>query len=232
MPMNRELLVSAIGNVSDRFIEEYSSFVGAARRNLSLKKILLAAACLGIALAVVIASLALNKARSPESVWVSLADIEGVSLENASFSRTGSFVPITNDCWESQLTEKELRRFFGRSGIKLFEEEGASAGHTVLRKGDGSVHTVRLTWSFEHSYVRVTLDPSNAHFFQNDDAVVTVNGYEMVVIRNLLYSNGEIDVIAKKGQTGIWIVGIDENEKEIEKILNFLLNTELDFDAL
>ena len=226
--MNRELLVSAIGNVSDRFIEEYSSFVGAARRNLSFKKILLTAACFCVALSVVIASFILHNTKTPEAQWCSLADIEGVVLENTSVSRFGHFDMVTPDCWERPISERELRKLLGKESVEIFAEEIISTDHTVLRRGDESIHTIALRWYFGDGSIHVIIDPSNYSFFQHDDAVVTVNGYDMVVIRTM----SEIDVVVKKGQSGIWIVGNKEEEQRIEKILNFLLNNELDFDAL
>ena len=226
--MNSEVLTEAIGNISDRFIDEYSNFAGVARRHLSIKKFFLAAACLGVALSVVIASFLWQNTKKTETPWCSLSDVEGVVLENTFVSRFGHFALVTDDCWESPISEKELRKLLGKEGVEFLADETISTYYTVLRKGDGSVHTVRLMYQFENRNITVILDPSNAHFFQNDDAVVSFNGHELVVIRTM----SEIDVVVKKGQSGIWIIGNKEEEKLIEKVLNFLLNTELDFDSL
>lgn len=167
---------------------------------------------------------------SRETTYHSLNELKPY-IVNAEQSRASVLSPLppSNECSEREMTQAEFEELFSSS--QQFEMQEWSFSGNIIQYSSGAIHTIRLYWTKGDCRISVIIDPVAYPQFVFDQAESTteINGYTISIIQFL--QNGAIqgtDIGMRKNDLGVLLSCNDPNEKDLEKIYNLILNSDLD----
>lgn len=150
------------------------------------------------------------------------------NVKDKKTSRTSYITPFTASCREKVVNKNELATLIKYSNYsELLSNEFE---HSVVYDGT-ALHSIRSVWQLEDGVVTMLIDPNNSpdFLFDNQSIVETIDEYDVVAqksnFNNDIY---EIDIGIKKSGVGVWIFGGSKNAVQIEKLVNFILDTDIE----
>lgn len=157
----------------------------------------------------------------------SLNDLEW-NVKDEKTSRTSYITPFTASCKEKVMDKNELSTFFKYSNYSDFLSDNFE--HSVVYDGK-ELHSIRSVWQLEDGVITMLVDPNNSpdFLFDKQSVVETIDGYSVVAQKsNFNHDTYEIDIGIKKAGVSVWIFGSSKNEIQIEKLVNLILNTDIE----
>ncbi len=148
------------------------------------------------------------------------------NIENkAMTSRTSYITPPTANCKAKFISKNNLNSIFQISNYKHFLSKNSK--HQAIFDGD-RLHTIISSWQLENSRITMKIDPNNYPVFLFSGKTQMVNGYNIAAYKsNFNAKQYEIDIGFEKDGIGIWIIGDNKCEKQIDKLFNLILNQEI-----
>ena len=237
--MNDDVMTEYADFVDESVIEKYMSFEKKLSTKLSPWKSwytkALTAACACVVVVGVLAVTITNYFNS----YVKLNDLNSVAHLNGSPSISGVLSPYPEESKYKEMTLDEIKAFLHQDPHKVVDGNSKSIKGEVISFLDGEVHTVRITWNFDDSFVMLIIDPKeHPEFVFNNVDTEMINEYEVGVIYygdtivNEQVINDSICIGLKQGTTGVLIYAPTKSEKEAEKIFNHIIDMRIDWSML
>lgn len=247
--MSNEVLLDAISQLDDKHLETF--FLYSTKQNASNKKrkkgvikwISAVAAC--IAFVMILSHTAKFEELFPHHTETAetyyLINLTSMKIYGETASRPSviSPYPSANKCFERELTPDVLSKLFQTSDFDKAGIETDNLSGRILYHSTGEVHTVNIQWSYDDGSVYVIIDPIAypRNILDKHESTSEINGYLVGMVEYYPIGNDSticnaIDVGMKKGSMGILLSELGDCKDQLDKIYNFILNSEIDIKSI